>query len=202
MYKKSGSVKVVILEGVTTTGKTSVFNNLKAFAEENNLNWVFVSEKETIIPIIDSENQKVNNEHFLDLLNKTFQKKSSVYVFDRLHFSSIFKTHATINDLAPIEDKLLKFDSYVFMMHTSKEILRQRIIESMNYRDIDWSKYLLKKTGGSKDKVAQLYIDRQDKVIDLLKQSKLNVCMCNTDSQNFVKPTRKIIDILDFKNKI
>lgn len=117
---KTNKPIVIILEGVTTTGKTTVFNNLRRFSEENNLNWVFVSEKETVISIIDSTNQDSNNEHFLNLFEEVFNKKADVYVFDRLHFSSIFKTKATIDGLKSVEDKLSEFESYIFMMYVPK----------------------------------------------------------------------------------
>lgn len=199
---KSKKPKIIILEGVTTTGKTTVFNNLKRFSEENNLNWIFVPEKETIIPIIDSENQENNNRHFLKLFKKYSNKKAEVYVFDRLHFSSIFKTGASIKDLRVVEDKLSEFDNHIFMMYLPKKQLKDRIIKSMNYRNISWSKYLLKKVGGRKEDVAKFYINRQEKVLKILKKSNLNIRAINTTNQNFVKATREIIDELGFKIKI
>lgn len=69
----------------------------------------------------------------------------------------------------------------------------------MNYRNIGWSKYLLKKVGGKKEDVAKLYTDRQDRVLILLKESNITVRIFNTSDQNFVKPTREIINQLGFK---
>lgn len=198
---KTKKTKIVILEGVTTTGKTTIFNNLKRFSEENGLNWVFISEEQTIIPIIDSQDKEYINAHFLKLFKKYVSKKG-VYIFDRLHLSSFFKTQATIEDFRVIENKLLEFDTYIFMLHVCGNKLKERIIESMGYRNIGWSKYVLKKVGGKKIDVAKLYIKRQDEILKILKESALKNKVMDTYSQDFVTPTRQIIDELGFKIRV
>src|SRR3990167_2974898 len=123
----NNQMNVVIIEGVTTAGKSTVFHNLKSYANEHKLNWVFVPESETIIPIIDNVDQKKNNEHFKDLLSNTFNEKADLYVFDRLHLSSIFKTRASIKDLKEVETILFPLNTHIFMLYVPDQLLRERI---------------------------------------------------------------------------
>ncbi|PIN93969.1 hypothetical protein COU54_00885 [Candidatus Pacearchaeota archaeon CG10_big_fil_rev_8_21_14_0_10_31_24] len=200
--KKNSQTRVIILEGVTTTGKSTIFNNLKRYAEEHKLSWFFIPEIDTIIPIIDNIDQTENNEHFKKLLKQTFSKKYDLYIFDRLHFSSIFKTGAQMKDLQDLEKTLSQFDTQIFMLYVPEDLLRERIRESMKYRDVDWTKYLLNKVGGNKEKVADFYIERQNFIKKLIKESILKINIIDTSDQNFVKATRQIIDILRLRSEL
>lgn len=197
--KQKNQTKIIILEGVTTTGKSSVFYNLQRYAKEHNLNWIFVPETETTIPIIDSIDPKKNNNHLEKLLKRALGQKADLYVFDRLHFSSIFKTNAKTEDLKEVEEILSEFDAQIFMLYVPVISLRERIKESMKYRNVEWTEYLLNKVGGDKEKVADIYVNRQELVMQLMKKSLLKINIVDTSDQNFVRVTRQIIDELKLK---
>jgi thymidylate kinase len=191
--------KVAIIEGVSTSGKTSIIYNLQRYAEEHNLNWIFVTEEKTTLPIIDSLDLEFNNSYLLKVISQTFDKKADLYVFDRLYLSSLFKIPGTIKDLFKIEDMLIKQDSKLFLLHVSDNVLKERILESMAYRRKEWTQYVVAKENGDKNKVAEKYIEKQKRLKELFLGSKLEKYLIDTGDQNFVKNTRTIIDILNLK---
>jgi thymidylate kinase len=192
-------IRIIILEGVTTVGKTTVFCNLQRYSKEHGFKWLFIPESETIMPIIDSVNQKFNNEHFKDLFKNKFCKNADLYIFDRLHFSSIFKTGAKAKDLEEIEKILYKFNTQIFMLYVQKDFLRKRIEESMEYRDVKWNNYFLDKVDGHKEKIADIFIRRQSLIKKMMCRSMLRTHILDSSDQNFVRITRQIIDIINYK---
>ena len=56
------------------------------------------------------------------------------------------------------------------MLYVPVISLRERIKESMKYRNVEWTEYLLNKVGGDKEKVLDIYVNRQELVMQLMKK--------------------------------
>ncbi|TSC52323.1 MAG: Uncharacterized protein LiPW41_534 [Parcubacteria group bacterium LiPW_41] len=185
---------IIIIEGITTSGKTSVFTNLKRYADEHNIKSVFISEEETTTPYIDSVSLESNKNALNNLVRNALSKKSDLLVFDRLYFAHTFKTGGTTEDFREIEELLNGYDTTMFFLEIPESSIEKRITESMQYRYKGWVDYVMNRAGGDIKKVVSFYTDRQRESKNLFNKSILKKYILDTASQNYVAITREIID--------
>lgn len=189
----------IIIEGVTTSGKSTIFDNLKRYARELGLTGTYLSEEETVIPCIDSTNLKYNQEFLRALLKKVYAKDKNLYIFDRFHFTHTIKTKSTIKDFVDIEDTLNQHNASLFFIEIPEEALKQRLLDSLKYRNMQWVKYVMERSGGDQDKFVDFYILRQRLLRKLFDKSTLTKYIINSGDQNYIRITRSIIDTLKMR---
>lgn len=185
---------IIIIEGITTSGKTTVFTNLERYAEEHNLSAFFISEDKTTKPYLDSTNLEYNKSALHKLVKDAISKNVDLLVFDRLYFAHTFKTGGKTEDFIEIESLLAKNNAKMFFLEISQESIEKRIIESMSYRYRGWVRYVMDRADGDRKKVTDFYLNRQIESKNLFNKCTLEKYILNTENQNYVAITREIID--------
>lgn len=191
--------RTIIVEGVTTSGKSTIVDNLRRYAKEHNLSGTFLPEEETVIPCIDSTNLRHNQEFLRKLLRTVFAEDKNLYVFDRLHFTHTIKTNSTIKDFADIESDLKQRDAILFFIDIPEEALKKRLLDALKYRNVQWVQYVMERSDGDQEKLIDFYIQRQRLLRRLFDESALTKYIINSGDQNYIRMTRTIIDTVKMR---
>lgn len=191
--------RTIIVEGVTTSGKSTIVDNLRRYATEHGLSGTFLPEEKTVIPCIDSTNLKHNQEFLRKLLQTVFTEDKNLYVFDRLHFTHTIKTNSTIKDFADTEDVLNQRDAALFFIDIPEEALKKRLLDSLKYRNVQWVQYVMERSGGDQEKFIDFYIQRQRLLRRLFDESTLTKHIVDSGDQNYIRMTRAIIDTVKMR---
>lgn len=191
--------RVILVEGVTTSGKSTIVDNLRRYTKEHDLSGTFLPEEETVIPCIDSTDLKHNQEFLMKLLKTVFDEDKNLYVFDRLHFTHTIKTNSTIKDFADIEDILNQHNATLFLIDVPEETLKKRLLDSLKYRNVQWVQYVMERSGGDQEKFIDFYIQRQRFLRMLFDESTLTKHIVDSGDQNYIRMTRTIIDTVKMR---
>lgn len=191
--------RTIIVEGVTTSGKSTIVDNLRRYAKEHNLSGTFLPEEETVIPCIDSTNLRHNQEFLRKLLRTVFAEDKNLYVFDRLHFTHTIKTNSTIKDFADIESDLKQRDAILFFIDIPEEALKKRLLDALKYRNVQWVQYVMERSDGDQEKLVDFYIQRQRLLRRLFDESALTKYIIDSGDQNYIRMTRTIIDTVNMR---
>lgn len=186
-------MKILILEGIATSGKTTIKNNLEKYFDKKGLNYLVIEEDETLMPILHNTNRKIGIAHLKKVIKKALAQKKDILIFDRLYFTHVFRTRSSINDFKGIENLLKKSSLLVFLKIDKKKIGR-RIYDTMKQRP-KWADYVRKK--GDKKDIINYYIHQQELLLKLLKKSSVKHVIYNSTEQNFKNITKNIINKLD-----
>jgi thymidylate kinase len=113
-------MKVIILEGMTTSGKTSVKKCLEKFLTEKNISFSIVEEAETLMPLLKDKSKESSIPFLKKLLRDTLQEKEEIVIFDRLLLSHLFRTKASINEFKEVID-ILKPCSFIGVLQIEED---------------------------------------------------------------------------------
>lgn len=191
--------RTIIVEGVTTSGKSTIVDNLRRYAKEHDLSGTFLPEEKTVIPCIDSTNLKHNQDFLRKLLQTVFAENKNLYVFDRLHFTHTIKTNSTIKDFVDIESSLKQRDATLFFIDVPEEALKKRLLDSLEYRNVQWVKYVMERSDEDQEKFIDFYVQRQRLLRKLFDESTLTKYIIDSDDQNYIRMTRTIIDTVKMR---
>ena len=186
---------LIILEGIATSGKTTLLKNLEHILSSSYKVKVF-TEDETLMMIVESRRFEVANTLMHDLLTKFRTAPVDIILTDRYHFTHIFRTRENLSSISELEDTLIEsFSPHVFLLTIQEEKISERVQDARNRRD----KWLGKE--GTIEKKTKYYIDQQQKMRELARQSKIPVTEIDTTNMNWIEITDKIIkDSLIIRN--
>jgi len=177
--------KILILEGIATSGKTTLKEKLTHYFNSQGINTLVIGEEETLMPILENTDKKVSVKLLSEVLSKALKSESEVIIFDRLYFTHIFRTKSDIGDFASIENLLLENKTMLVLLTVEKPAVKDRIFLAMKQRGKNWTKYVGKK--GTEAEIVEYYTDQQDKLIDLTKKSKLPSIILDATTKNYNK---------------
>jgi len=187
--------QIIILEGISTSGKTTLKEKLCDNFDRRKLKYCAIGEEATLMPILENADKEVA----LDLLNKiisdSLNQEADIIIFDRLYFTHIFRTNSAISDFASIENLLVAHDSLLILLAIEKTEIKNRILGAMEHRDKDWVDFVKRK--GSNAEIIEYYSNQQDKLIELAKKSKVKSLILDTTKLNFDDLNIRIIEELD-----
>ncbi len=187
-------MKILILEGIATSGKTTIKNRLKKYLDKKDLNYLVVEEDETLMPILNNTSKKISIAHLKKVIKKALAQKKDILIFDRLYFTHIFRTKSSINDFKIIEN-LLRKSSLLIFLKIDKRKVGKKIFEAMKQRPQKWADYVNKK-GGKKD-IINYYTNQQELLLKLLKKSSIKHIIYNSTKENPKDITKDILDKLE-----
>ncbi len=188
-------MKIIILEGIATSGKTSVRNELEKILRARNLEYVFVEENETLMPILHNKDIKVSIEYINTLLNKYIAFKDKVLVFDRLFLTHIWRVSSEINQFKESLEILATNNATICFLQIPEQNISERIKTAMTHRDEGWLNYV-KTKGSTEEEVLSYYINQQKKLLDLLEKIPLTHKIFNTSGMDFKKIALEIADTI------
>lgn len=176
-------MKIIILEGIATSGKTSLKEKLSDYFKNKKFRFKAIDEGITLMPILHNTEKDTSLELLEKVISNTLKENVDIAIFDRLYFTHIFRTKSSLSDFSAIEDLLLKQNTLLVLLTIKKELIGQRILKAMNHRGKSWENYVRKI--GTDDEIVNYYTDQQDKLIGLISESKLDSVAIDATDRNY-----------------
>lgn len=183
--------KIIILEGIATSGKTSVKNELEKMLERKAINYAFIDEEETLMPLLHNSDPVVANDHIVQVLNKYLSSDKDVLIFDRLYLTHIWRTKADIGSFTESASLLLQNNAYICFLKIPNNKLKERISLAQSHRDAKWNSYVNTK-GTTQDEIVAYYSNQQEELLELLKNVSVSYTIFDTGDMNFQRIAREI----------
>ncbi len=184
-------MKILILEGIATSGKTTLMNRLEKYLNKKQLSYYIIKEKETLMPILYNTNKDVSLAYLKKVIKKGLNQKKDILIFERLYFTHIFRTNSKIKDFKEIEN-LFKESTLLVFLKINQYKIKERVFKTAKERQKGWMIHIRKK--GSDKEIVDYYIDQQKKLSNLLKDSSIKHVIYNTSKLNIMDIMRKVID--------
>lgn len=185
-------MKILILEGIATSGKSTLTASLKE--QLPGLNVRVASEAETHVPIMEQTNE-LHVPFFEDLIKKLVIEKPELIIFDRLYLTQAFRAGASLTKYAAIEDLLAQYGALTVFLKVDEQAIAKRVAKAAEHRDPSWGEYT-KTKGATESEIAQYYIAQQQNQIELLGTSRLPHMVCDTTQHGYSEITRQILQKL------
>jgi len=177
-------MKILIFEGISTSGKTSVINRLSEYLLQQKYSFEIIGEDRTLMPIISNKEVNVSLNFLKKEIQKLAQLQKEVIVFDRLYFTHIFRTSSSMRDFQEIEEMLKKIATVVVVfLKIDESSIPKRIEIARAYRDKEWNEFVSRK--GSSREIYQYYIQQQKYLLDNLKETSLRYEVFDATDMNF-----------------
>lgn len=187
-------MKIIILEGVATSGKSTITDRLVK-ALPASLSVSIKDESFTHIPIM-KKTDDINLDFFKNLLAETTKEQKDIVIFDRLYLTQAFRSKSNLNDYERVEDALQSLNAITIFLQVDEEAIADRVTKAIAHRDPTWGEYVHTK-GKAMKEIATYYIDQQRAQLELLKQSKLPYKIFNTTTHNYDDVVSYLINFLE-----
>jgi thymidylate kinase len=175
-------MKVIILEGIATSGKTSVKNKLVEILAARQENFSIINEEESLLPILNNTDRKISIALLKKIISEALNSDKKIIIFDRLFFTHIFKTGSSVEEFKEIENMLVSCSLLVFLKIDESKI-PERIERARQHREKEWVEYVNKK--GNNEEIFQYYINQQRLLLELINQTSLNYKIYDTTDMDF-----------------
>jgi len=186
-------MKIIILEGIATSGKTSVKNKLAETFAEKGINFSIIEEDETLMPILNNTDRQISINLLKNVISKALSEQKDFIIFDRLFFTHIFRTNSSIDDFKEIEEMIQDRSLLVFLKIDESKI-PERIAYAREHRDKAWNDYVSKK--GTAEEIYQYYTNQQRLLLDLLKKTSLKYKIYDATNIGFVDISKDILQTI------
>jgi thymidylate kinase len=183
-------MKLIILEGIATSGKTTIRNKLSEELLKEGKACLVVGEDETLMPMLNNKDEKVGINFLKVLLNRIINKKFDFIIFDRLLFTHVLMTSSSLDKFKEIEDMIRK-EALIIFLQVDELRIPERIKMTKEYRDKEWSEHLNKK--GNEEKINSHYINQQRKLLNLLDKTSLEYKVYDTSDMKFDDVVKDIL---------
>ena len=187
-------MRTLIFEGIASTGKTTIENELIKLLNANNISNTHISEDITLMPLLDNLDPKISIEFLNNILDKIYRQDDQIVIFDRLFFTHIIITNSNIETFKQIEDKLILFNPTLVFLKIEESKIPERIRWAMEHRDSKWLEHVRAK--GTDEEIFAYYKNQQQKIASLVNQTSIPTITFNTTNLDFEKVAREIFEIL------
>jgi thymidylate kinase len=174
-------VKILIIEGIATSGKSSLIKKLTELLGEQKL--LVLGEPATHIPIM-RKTDELHTEFFKSLIKEAIRADTDLVIFDRLHYTQAYRAKASIAEYSEVENLLTKHDTFLAYLQVDESAIAERVRLASEHRDKEWGDYVQTK-GKTFDEIANYYIEQQRSQIALIKKSKLQTKIFNTTNHEY-----------------
>jgi len=183
-------MKMLIIEAIATSGKSSLIKKLTELLGEKRL--LIFGEPATHIPIMEKTDE-LHVEFFKSLIDDAVKADADLVIFDRLHYTQAYRAKASLVEYAEIDDLLSKQDTLVAYLRVDESAIAERVRLATEHRDRTWGDYVLTK-GKTFDEIAEYYVAQQSSQLQLLSQTKLAYKVFNTTQHNYQTIAEQIIN--------
>jgi thymidylate kinase len=188
---KITEMKVLIFEGIATSGKSSVISGLQKALTGSKI--AVAGESETHEPIMEQRSNK-HLDFFRSLINRLTAEKPDLLIFDRLYLTQAFRAKCDISDYSEIEELLSKYSPLTIFLKVDEDKIESRISKAAEHRGPDYFKY-----HGTPKERAKYYIDQQRNQLKLLEQSQLPYVIIDTTEHGYDKVIKEIFTFVNKK---
>jgi thymidylate kinase len=182
-------MKLLIVEGIATSGKSTVINKLKEVLNDKRA--VVYSEAETHIPIMDKPSELHIN-FFQSLISKALETEAKLVIFDRLYLTQAFRSNTRIDAYKNIEDNLLHYPTLTVFLKVDEDAIAERVRLASLHREEEWGEYV-KTKGDTFKEISDYYINQQRSQLTLLKESKIEHIIFNTTKHDYDQTVQDIL---------
>ncbi len=186
-------MKIIILEGPSTSGKTTVAKLLSDKLLLTGFSVRYVTEDETLMPILSEKDFQVHLKHLNSLLSGLDNKVDFV-VADRFHLTSAAVTNTSISEFNVLENSLIKYDPLIVFLEIDEEKLGERVFEAMKHRGPSWKAHVESK--GSKEDIINWYKQTQINLLTLLKNSIISYKLIDATNSNYDNISEQIFNAI------
>lgn len=190
-------MKIIILEGIATSGKTSTCSILQNCFEKYDISFKIIREDETLMPLLNSTNLEIAEKHILDIIEKYTSHKFDFLVFDRLYFTHMFRTNSTLESFEEVELKLSQFDTEILFFKIDEDFILPRIKQAFKNRESKWIEYVKQK--GELKQITQYYTKQQQLLLQLLDDSSIDHSILNTTQFDMKLLEKNLLKILELE---
>lgn len=182
---------VLILEGIATSGKSSIIRELEADLSTH-MSVVVADESVTHIPIMHKRDD-AHLDFFKELVGGYLSKSADVAIFDRLYLTQAYRAKCGVDVYEPVEELLLAHHPLTVFLQVDEAAIAERVKKATEHRDPKWKEYV-QSWGESIDEIAQYYIEQQQSQLELLTQSAIPYKIFNTTSHDYSNISHEIVD--------
>lgn len=186
-------MKVIIFEGASTSGKTTLANLLTDKLKKSGQKVLLVEEIQTLIPVLEILDVNKHLDHLAKVVKSISQKDFDFVVIDRFHLTSAALCDAPISKYEKIEEELLKYNPTIVFLKVEKSELGNRIFKALKHRGPYWKEHVASK--GSDKQIVAWFLETQKKLLNDLKKSKIKHEIIDTTSSKYEKITEKLLTI-------
>jgi cytidylate kinase len=183
-------MKIIILEGIATSGKTSVKKKLAKLLLAQEKTFSIFDEKETLMPILQNTDRQTSLDFLKKVIGEALKTEKDFLIFDRLFFAHIFKTKSSIADFREIEN-MVEENCLLAFLEIAEPQIPERIETARRLREKSWNEYVSKK--GSDAEIHQYYLNQQRTLLARLPQTSLNYKLYDTTDMDFEKIAKNIL---------
>jgi thymidylate kinase len=189
-------MKILIIEGIPTSGKSSVIKKISELLGEDQVR--VYREPETHIPIMDKP-EELHTEFFESLIRDAVESGANFVIFDRFHLTQAIRAKVSIGEYSEIENLLVKQKTLVAYLQVDESAIADRIRLAAEHRDkerseyFQWGEYFQTK-GKTFDEIAKHYLIQQRNKTKLLNQSKLKSRIFDTTHHEYKAIASQIIN--------
>lgn len=158
-------MKLIILEGIATSGKSSVKNQLAAALTRRGTQFSVIEEEETLMLLLNNTDREVGLALLRLVIERALASDAEVVIFDRLYFTHIFRTGSEHRDFAEIERRLGGRTFLAFLKIDEAQI-PARLAATREHRGGSWEEHVRRR--GSVEEVNRYYINQQRRLLSLL----------------------------------
>ncbi len=174
-------MRILIIEGIATSGKSTIIEKLKRAFEDSEL--AIYSESDTHIPIMDKPSE-LHIAFFQSLVSNSIKTGAELVIFDRLYLTQAFRANATLDDYKTIEDILMQYSALTMFLKVEENVIAERVRLATLHREESWGEYV-KTKGTTFPEIADYYINQQRTQLELLKESRLKYVIFNTSNHEY-----------------
>ncbi len=182
---------VFIFEGIATSGKSTIIQQLKASLGSLRLN--VVDESETHIPIM-KETEESHIDFFTNLVKQKLASNSDLVIFDRLYLTQAFRSKSEIGSYRPVEELLLLHKPLTVFLKVNDEMIADRVYKASQHREAYWEGYI-KTKGQSIEQISEYYSSQQSSQLKLLKTSAVPYKIFDTTEHNYQEISHQLAAI-------
>ena len=216
--KENWNISGLILEGISGTGKTAIFDRLvrtTPFVEKNHLTSIILSEHHTqrILEKKDREqgltiddNISLLNNHvtyleslserleMMDWCDKNMTDMRVPYIFERFHLTHVYQyDHLCWEDVEGIDKRLAALNGHLCLFTTNKDQLSERLFRKP---DPSWHSYL-RRFGNSRDEIVDHFLQQQDSLLEFSERSVLRKRIIDTSTADVEEIAKEILEFWD-----
>jgi thymidylate kinase len=185
-------VKILILEGIATSGKSTVTDTIREHL--SGLAIRVVSEAETHVPIMKQTNE-LHVTFFKSLINQSTTMKSDLIIFDRLYLTQAFRAGVSLAEYSDLENMLSGHGALTVFLKVDERAIAERVAKAAEHREPSWGEYI-KTKGATNSEIANYYITQQRNQMKLLDTSALPYMVCDTTRHNYAETAQTILEEL------
>ncbi|MFA6424047.1 MAG: hypothetical protein WCV83_01895 [Candidatus Magasanikbacteria bacterium] len=173
--------KLIIFEGIATSGKTTTISNLISHLQEKH-QITFVSEEETTVPLFENRDPLKAVEYLKNVIENIKKISTSYIIVERLFITHAFRTNSKLNIFSGLENEVLNcFDPITILLRMQDDYISNRIELADKQRGATWKH---KKVGTLEERV-NYYIEQQKYLKKLFSESAMPIFSIDTSRMDW-----------------